>query len=205
MSRLELERCRLVKDLFIRDRFEVELAAFSFFASASSTGRGILESHGMSGEGGAMPGEGPDIMPWATLWMSLSHLSHRLRLMGGAFSMSGESIGLPGGRAGLAPRGSIIAEVETDFVSHLSPTLTSLVGGGASVMVALVFWFMYWAMLSEEDFLEPPIEFEEDLRDRLGEVDLRMEAMERWEGRWRGSGRSIGSNTMSATRGDSVS
>ena len=59
-----------LNDLFITARFDIELAALTFFASASSMGRGILESQGISGEGGAMlgvVGAGHDIIPSATL------------------------------------------------------------------------------------------------------------------------------------------
>lgn len=81
----------------------------------------------MSGDGGAITGDngGPEIMPSATLWISLSHLSQRFKLTGG-FSVSGVDNGLPGGR--FFESGSIRAEVATDRVSMFSlPTMTSLV------------------------------------------------------------------------------
>ena len=104
-------------------------------------GRGILETQGVSGEGGAMTGDlgGPEMMPAATWWISLSHLSHRLRLTGGLLSDSGVASGLPGAGRDLLVRGRIMAEVPTSLVATFSPTLASLVGVLASawVMVSL--------------------------------------------------------------------
>ena len=106
-------------------------------------GRGIFDTHGISGDGGAIMGDngGPEIMPSATLCMSLSHLSHRFMLTGG-FSVSGVDSGLPGGR--LFVSGSINADVATVLVSTLSPTLTSFVGififTSPIVMVPLLLW-----------------------------------------------------------------
>ena len=104
-SRLDLDLCitgRQLAGLFdLWERFPVEVADLSLLTSGFSMGqgRGILETQGVSGEGGAMTGErgGPAMMPAATWWMSLSHLSHRLRLTAG-FSVSGVESGLPGGR-----------------------------------------------------------------------------------------------------------
>ena len=222
---MEMEdRCRFVSDLFIKPPLLLlPPAAFIFLASASSTGRGILDSQGMSGDGDAILGDlaeavvfaaeavvdggvktaaaedfeaaavflvgGPDMMSLATFWMSLSHSSQRLNEAMGAFS-SGPKIGLPDGRLAstadvfppppplAAVNGKIIADAATDFVAGLSPTLASRVAAGRSVMVDLVFWFMYWEMLRAEDFRD-------DFRDTLGEVDdLRREAMVSWDGRW---------------------
>ena len=119
-----------LNDLFITDRFKIELVALSFLASTSSMGLGILESQGISGEGGAILGvvdEGLHMIPSATLCISFSHLSHRFKETAG-FSRSGVEIGLPGGRwRGFLTRGNIIADVDTDFVCKESPTLTSFV------------------------------------------------------------------------------
>ena len=105
-SRLDLDLCitgsELAGLLDLWERFPVEVADFSLLTSGFSMGgqgRGILDTQGVSGDGGAMTGErgGPAMMPAATCWMSLSHLSHRLRLTAG-FSVSGVESGLPGGR-----------------------------------------------------------------------------------------------------------
>ena len=71
-SRLDLDRCTplMPSVLFVLVRLLMELELLIRFASGSSTGRGILDSQGMSGEGGAMTGEldvGPDMIPSATL------------------------------------------------------------------------------------------------------------------------------------------
>ena len=104
-SRLDLDLCitgRQLAGLFdLWERFPVEVADLSLLTSGFSMGqgRGILETQGVSGEGGAITGErgGPAMMPAATCWMSLSHLSHRFRLTAG-LSVSGVERGLPGGR-----------------------------------------------------------------------------------------------------------
>merc|ERR1719264_49904 len=81
-------------------------------------------------------------MPAATLRMSLSHLSQRLRLTGG-LSVSGVVRGLPGaGRpeVSLPARGRIMVEVPTDLVVTFSaPTLASFMGvlAWAGVIVSL--------------------------------------------------------------------
>jgi len=123
----------------------VDVAPFNRLTSGFSIGqgRGILDTQGVSGDGGQITGDwgpgGPEIIPAATWWMSLSHLSHRFRLRGGRFSASGVDKGLPGGRALLRGRG-IKADVEVSFVSSFSvATLTSFVATftfiSASVMV----------------------------------------------------------------------
>ena len=104
-SRLDLDLCITGRELAglldLWERLPVEVADFSLLTSGFSRGqgRGIFETQGVSGDGGAMTGErgGPAMMPAATCWMSLSHLSHRFRLTAG-FSVSGVESGLPGGR-----------------------------------------------------------------------------------------------------------
>ena len=101
-------------------------------------GLGILLTQGVSGEGGAMIGDsgGPEMIPAATCWISLSHLSHRFMFTGG-LSDSGVVMGLPGAGRDLLVRGSIMAEVPTSRVDTFSPTLASLVLVSAWVMVLL--------------------------------------------------------------------
>merc|ERR1740128_1395558 len=144
----------------------------------------------MSGEGGAMTGEldvGPDMIPSATLCMSFSHLSQRLRFTAG-FSVSG---------------------VEIDSISSLPPVLASLVLEG-SVIVPLVFksCFIVCVVLMDDDFLDTLGDgLRDDLRDTLGDEDFLRYGAERLEtlDPRRSTGLSTGSNTISATLGDSVS
>lgn len=101
--RVDLERCIIPTGLLgcERDkRLPVEVAAFSLWTVGfSGTGRGILDSQGKSGEGGACnlgEGllEGPATMPSATFWISLLHLSQSFNLDVGC-SVSGVVKGLP--------------------------------------------------------------------------------------------------------------
>ena len=115
----------------LNDRLPVDVAPFSLLTSGFSIGhgRGIFETHGVSGEGGQITGDrgGPEMMPAATWWMSLSHLSQRFKLRGGRCSISGVERGLPGGRTLFS--GKIIAEVAVLRVSSFSvDTFTSFVG-----------------------------------------------------------------------------
>ena len=136
-SKLDFERC--IRSVFgwglcergLIERLPVDVAPLRRLTSGFSMGqgRGILETQGVSGDGGQITGErgGPEMMPAATLWMSLSHLSHRLRLRGGRCSISGVESGLPGGS--VRPSGKTIAEVDVLRVSSFSvDTFTSLVG-----------------------------------------------------------------------------
>ena len=67
------------------------------------------------------------MIPAATWWMSLSHLSQRFKLKAGRCSISGVERGLPGGRVLFS--GKISAEVAVLRVSSFSvDTFTSLVG-----------------------------------------------------------------------------
>merc|ERR1719410_1146031 len=152
-------------------------------------------------------------MPAATLWMSLSHLSQRLRFTGG-FSVSGVVSGLPGaGRpeVSLPARGRIMAEVPTDLVATFSPTLASFIGvlAGAGVIVSLFFFstLNVCVVLVDEDFLDTLGEFTDSLLDTLGDIDFRRQGDVRLDNLClRSRGSSIGGSTaMSATLGDSVS
>lgn len=84
-------------------RLPVDVAAFNLCTVGfSGTGRGIFDSHGKSGEGGActlgdglgLLGIGPATMPSATFCISLLHLSHNFNFAVGC-SVSGVVKGLP--------------------------------------------------------------------------------------------------------------
>ena len=112
--KFDLDRCICgLLALCAPAKLPVEVADFNLLTSGFSIGHGlgIFESHGMSGDGGAITGDkdGPVMMPSATFRMSLSHLSQRLRFTGG-LSVSGVDNGLPSGRILLS--GSIMADVE---------------------------------------------------------------------------------------------
>ena len=115
----------------LNDKLPVDVAPFSRLTSGFSIGhgRGIFDTHGVSGEGGQITGDkgGPEMIPAATWWMSLSHLSQRFKLKAGRCSISGVERGLPGGRVLFS--GKISAEVAVLRVSSFSvDTFTSLVG-----------------------------------------------------------------------------
>ena len=149
--RLDFERC-ITAGLLGRppppplppttERLPVEVADFNRWTSGFSTGLGILDSQGMSGEGGWCLGVGvggPAMIPSATCLMSRLHLSHRLRLTGG-LSSSGVVKGLP--PRALAPwsvvvTGRIIAEVETLLQATLLWTAVDLHAGffASSVLI----------------------------------------------------------------------
>jgi len=110
----------------------VEVADFSLCTVGFSgpTGRGILESQGRSGEGGACNlGEGlllgPAMMPSATFWISLLHLSHNFNLEFGC-SVSGVVKGLPWAGRLLLVKARTMADVEAVLViTGLPPILAS--------------------------------------------------------------------------------
>ena len=78
-SKFDLDLCMTgswlagLLDLLLTDKLPVDVADFSLLTSGGSSGahgRGILDTQGVSGDGGAIIGdddEGPDIMPAATL------------------------------------------------------------------------------------------------------------------------------------------
>lgn len=231
-------------------RFELEddLIRVARSASGSSIGRGILDSQGISADGGetwlvellaaaadklllflavlaetlvfsavlVLPLPGPGIIASAAFCMSLSHFSQMLMLTAGR-STSGVDNGLPGGRfEPLGPPPTPVevvsgrpsmAEVETDLTSHFTSTLASfvfaLITGSVIVEIVLVCTgtvFVIAVMDMDEDFLDTLGEFVEDRRDTLGEFLIHGDALVLFL-----SGLSTGSNTISATLGDSVS
>ena len=106
--------------------------------------------------------------------MSFSHLSQRFKFTGG-FSDSGVVSGLPGGNSVLVS-GRIMADVPTDLVWTLSPTLASLVGVfvSACVIVHVVFLstFCVCVVLVDDDFLDTLGDATDSLLDTLGDMDF---------------------------------
>ena len=168
----------------------------SFCTLGFSTGRGIFDSQGMSGDGG-WTALAPST-PCATSCMVEVHLSHTVT---GGFSRSGVTSGLPGAGSCSSP-GSARAEVATVLVEEATvPTLASLLAA-SWVMVPCV-RVIALGVEKAEDFLDGPGELVDDFLDATGDpaaVLLRLLLLSMTTLSGLGSKRK-----RSATLGDSVS